>query len=389
MTLSNAGNGDLTLNGFNITGAFTATDDCPATLAPNASCTVQITFSPDAIGNYSGVLSLDSDAPGAPATVTLSGTGTSGHRGHGHRRRWRGNHIACGRHGRRRPNANLHRDACRRLQHLEREWLRRKFERQHLHDCADFGKLLHYRRIRGGGDGERQGWGRVHGLPRLGWLADHVALAVFPPRFRGGVALVLALPCMAQAGDFNPWYGGVRLGNARTDVSSADVNNRLNDLGYDVSAQVEDSSRTAWGAFGGWRVSQHFGTQFGYTDLGNVDTVFTGDALDIEAFLRDASRLQPRSASGFDLNLVGRYPLGKRFEIAAQLGAFAWNADYTVSNASGDFLKREDNGLDLTYGAGLEYGLDGGLAFTGGWTRYKVDSESIDFLGVGLQYRWH
>ena len=163
-------------------GAFTATNDCPATLAPNASCTVQITFSPDAVGNYSGVLSLDSDAPGAPATVTLSGTGASGHRAsHGHRRRWRGNHIACGRHGRRRPNANIHRDACRRLQHLEREWLRRKFERQHLHDCADFGKLLHYRRIRGGGDGARQGRGRVHGLPHLGWLADHVALAVFPP----------------------------------------------------------------------------------------------------------------------------------------------------------------------------------------------------------------
>lgn len=80
VTLSNAGNGDLTLNGFSISGAFTATDDCPATLAPNASCTVQITFSPDAVGNYSGVLRLNSNAPGAPAAVTLSGAGAaSGH----------------------------------------------------------------------------------------------------------------------------------------------------------------------------------------------------------------------------------------------------------------------------------------------------------------------
>jgi hypothetical protein len=223
----------------------------------------------------------------------------------------------------------------------------------------------------------------------LGGLLITLLSRCFRRRFCGRVALLLALPFMAQAGDFNPWYGGVRLGSARTDVSSANLNNRLNDLGYDVSARVEDSSRTAWGVFGGWRVSQYFGTQFGYTHLGTVDTVFTGDVLDIQAFLRDANRLQPRSASGFDLNLVGRYPLGKGFEIAAQLGAFAWNADYTVSNSRGDFLKREDNGLDLTYGAGLEYGLDGGLAFTGGWTRYKVGSESIDFLGVGLQYRWH
>jgi hypothetical protein len=77
VTLSNAGNRDLTLTGFSISGAFTSTDDCPATLAPNASCTVQITFSPDAAGNYSGVLSLNSDAPGAPAAVTLSGAGAS------------------------------------------------------------------------------------------------------------------------------------------------------------------------------------------------------------------------------------------------------------------------------------------------------------------------
>ncbi len=75
--------------------------------------------------------------------------------------------------------------------------------------------------------------------------------------------------------------------------------------------------------------------------------------------------LQPHSASGVDLNLVGRYPLGKRFEITAQLGAFAWKADYTVSNSRGDFLKRDDNGLNLTYGAGLEYGLDGGLGVHG------------------------
>src|SRR5262249_51806214 len=77
VTLSNAGSGDLSVNGFSISGAFTATDDCPAMLALNASCTVQITFSPDAVGNYSGVLSLNSNAPGARPAVTLSGAGAA------------------------------------------------------------------------------------------------------------------------------------------------------------------------------------------------------------------------------------------------------------------------------------------------------------------------
>jgi hypothetical protein len=46
-------------------------------------------------------------------------------------------------------------------------------------------------------------------------------------RIRGGVALLLAVPLMAQAGDFNPWYGGVRLGSA----SQADIPDIYDDYG--------------------------------------------------------------------------------------------------------------------------------------------------------------
>jgi hypothetical protein len=38
---------------------------------------VQITFSPPVVGDHSGVLSLGSNAPGAPVSVTLSGSGTA------------------------------------------------------------------------------------------------------------------------------------------------------------------------------------------------------------------------------------------------------------------------------------------------------------------------
>lgn len=394
VTLSNAGNSDLTLNGFSISGAFTASDDCPVTLAPNASCTVQITFSPDAVGNYSGVLDLNSDATGAPAAVTLSGAGASEDQVTEHQVTAT---VANG-GGTLSPAAVTVEEGQTQTftvtpaagysissvsgcgGSLSGSTFTTAPISESCSVTATFAVMVTARGKGGGGS---------MNFLTLGGMLIVLLSRCFRRRFRGGVALLLALPCMAQAGDFNSWYGGVRLGSARTDVSSADVNNRLDDLGYDVSARVEDSSRTAGGVFAGWRVSQYFGAQLGYTHLGNVDTAFTGDALDLQAFLRDANALQPRSASGFDLNLVGRYPLGKRFEIVAQLGAFAWNADYTVTNSSGDSLKREDDGVDLTYGAGLEYGLDSGLAFTGGWTRYKVDRESIDFLGIGLQYRWH
>ncbi|HEY6645439.1 choice-of-anchor D domain-containing protein [Povalibacter sp.] len=468
VTLINAGNANLTVNGFSISGAFTAADDCPATLAPNASCAVQVTFSPDAVGNHSGVLQLNSDAPGAPAAVTLNGAGTSEPQvtehqvtaivangngtispatvmvAEGQRQTFTVTPAAgysmssvsgCGGSlsGSTFTTAPIS-QAC----SITAAFEPRVTEHQVTVIVANGEGTLSpaavmvaegqtqtftvtpaagysISRVSGCGGSlsgstfttapisqacfisaafavvvtakGKAGGGSMNFLT-VGGLLIMLLARCFRRRFRGGVALLLVLPGMAQAGDFNAWYAGARLGSARTDVSSADVNHRLNDLGYDVSARVEDSSRTAWGVFGGWRVSQHFGVQLGYTHLGTVETAFTGDALDIQAFLRDANRLQPRSASGLDLNLVGRHPLGKGFEITAQLGAFAWNADYTVSNSLGDFVKREENGIDLTYGAGLEYALDGGLAFTGGWTRYKVDSESMDFLGVGLQYRW-
>ncbi len=399
MTLSNAGNGDLHVSGFSVSGAFTATGDCPATLAPNASCTVQITFSPDAVGNYSGVLRLNSDAPGAPAAVTLSGAGAGGGAtayqvtatvaagggtispaavtvAEGQTQTFTVTPAAgyaissvtgCGgslsgstfttgpiseacsitaafavvRHqvtatvaaggGTISPAAVMVAEGQTQTFTVTPA---AGYTISSVNGCggslsgstfttAPISEACSItRHLRGGGDGERQEWGRVYELPHLGWHADPVALALFSPPLSRRRRLASRAALHGQAGDSNPWYGGVRVGSARTDVSSADVNNRLNDLGYDVSARVEDSSRTAWGVFGGWRVSQHFGAQLGYTHLGTVDTVFTGDALDIQAFLRDASRLQPHSRpAALDLNLVGRYPLGKRFEITRRSSA--------------------------------------------------------------------
>lgn len=46
-------------------------------VAPNSSCTVGITFTPSATGGKTASLSVDSDAPGSPHSVQLSGIGTA------------------------------------------------------------------------------------------------------------------------------------------------------------------------------------------------------------------------------------------------------------------------------------------------------------------------
>jgi len=77
VTLSNTGLGLMTINGVAINGPnanqYSATNGCSATLAPNANCTITVTFNPNQRGTMNATLNVNDNAPGSPQTVTLTG----------------------------------------------------------------------------------------------------------------------------------------------------------------------------------------------------------------------------------------------------------------------------------------------------------------------------
>ena len=80
VTLNNTGTGLMTIGGIAVSGSstFTQTNTCGTTLAPAASCTVSVTFTPIAnvAVSYTGTLSFtDNSSAGSPQTVALTGTG--------------------------------------------------------------------------------------------------------------------------------------------------------------------------------------------------------------------------------------------------------------------------------------------------------------------------
>ena len=75
VTLTNIGNVALNIHAFALSGPFAYTYTGNTTLAPSESGSLGITFSPTAEGAFSATLLLDSDAPGAPASVALTGRG--------------------------------------------------------------------------------------------------------------------------------------------------------------------------------------------------------------------------------------------------------------------------------------------------------------------------
>ena len=78
VTLINDGDAVLNFSSMTITGDFAETNTCGTTLPAGSSCAFDVTFSPTATGPASGNLTINSDAPGSPHVVTLSGTGIVG-----------------------------------------------------------------------------------------------------------------------------------------------------------------------------------------------------------------------------------------------------------------------------------------------------------------------
>ncbi|HEV2348299.1 MAG TPA: choice-of-anchor D domain-containing protein [Terriglobia bacterium] len=84
LTLTNAQISPLTISGIGLGGNdsadFSQTNNCPAspaTLAPAASCSINVTFTPIALGNRTATLTVTDDSSFSPQVASLSGIGVN------------------------------------------------------------------------------------------------------------------------------------------------------------------------------------------------------------------------------------------------------------------------------------------------------------------------
>ena len=76
VTLANIGNATLTLGGMAMSGDYAQINTCGSSVAAGAKCTISITFTPPAGGQWNGSLTLTDNAADSPQLVTLTGSGT-------------------------------------------------------------------------------------------------------------------------------------------------------------------------------------------------------------------------------------------------------------------------------------------------------------------------
>jgi hypothetical protein len=80
VTLKNTGTATLKINSITFTGAdagdfASPSNTCGGSLAANASCTINVTFKPTAVGLRTAKLAVRDSATNSPQTVSLQGTG--------------------------------------------------------------------------------------------------------------------------------------------------------------------------------------------------------------------------------------------------------------------------------------------------------------------------
>jgi hypothetical protein len=78
ITVTNTGSAPLTVSQVTVTGDFNETDTCTASaIAPQATCSIQVSFLPTVMGGRTGLLTVYGNVAGGQATAALSGDGSA------------------------------------------------------------------------------------------------------------------------------------------------------------------------------------------------------------------------------------------------------------------------------------------------------------------------
>ncbi len=116
-----------------------------------------------------------------------------------------------------------------------------------------------------------------------------------------------------------------------------------------------------------------------------MTTRYSGMATDINTFLSAANDIHPQTASGWKLSGVYRHPLGKDFTASANIGVFAWQADYSLSTTA---VERNvtSHGVDGLFGVGVEYQVYPETSLHVDYEVLDIDGENLSVFSLGGGY---
>lgn len=140
--------------------------------------------------------------------------------------------------------------------------------------------------------------------------------------------------------------------------------------GFDV-----DADSTAYRITIGWRFNDYIAVEAGYHNFGRFDQTFDIAGTPTYVSLK---------ADGFMLGGVASLPLSERWSLFARTGAFFWDGDADINNAT----QATPADTNLYLGAGVRLALSERLALTADGSHYDLDDTSSTVFSVGFDLRF-
>jgi OOP family OmpA-OmpF porin len=132
---------------------------------------------------------------------------------------------------------------------------------------------------------------------------------------------------------------------------------------YDIKENTLDENDALWKAFLGAQLNPWFGLEAAFVN-----------------FDRASNQNSSFETDGWSAAAVLSLPLGTNSALYAKAGEYWWDAK---SDFAG--LRRDDNGNDPFWGAGLRVGLSPRVGLRVEFERYKVSDIDLDTASIGLQ----
>jgi OOP family OmpA-OmpF porin len=146
-----------------------------------------------------------------------------------------------------------------------------------------------------------------------------------------------------------------------------------------ITSGTVDGKDSAWKIFGGYMFNRHFGVELAYVDLG-------------EATYSGQFGVQPVTGgtvemNGFNVSVLGAYPVSEQFSIFGKVGLFAWEAQARDTTSGVPFSATRD-GADISFGVGAGYQFTRSFGVRAEWEMFATDVADASLISVGVLWRF-
>jgi OOP family OmpA-OmpF porin len=169
------------------------------------------------------------------------------------------------------------------------------------------------------------------------------------------------------------FYAGVGVDFARNDAPDANQDGS-------VTGVSTDETGVGAGLFFGYQVNENLAVQGGYRDL--ADAEFSGTSSGGPSWAPGAVRTE-HEADGWELGIMGRWPVSQRWYALGFVGMFWWESTETYYESAGRSQLKE-SGSDLTFALGFEFdaGLEDRIVYRFMGTHHRVGDDGYDVNGA-------